>query len=94
MNERANELIKSIPDLKYDASTGLFETDRRALYDLIELTVKECIQLNKTQYYDLLGVIIDTEDGEGFDLVCLNTVKRVAKYLGDDTLAKHFGVDE
>ena len=42
MNERANELIKSIPDLKYDASTGMFETDRRALYDLVELTVREC----------------------------------------------------
>ena len=43
MNERANELIKSIPDLKYDASTGLFETDRRALYDLVEKTVRECV---------------------------------------------------
>lgn len=42
MNQRANELIKSIPDLKYDASTGMFETDRRALYDLVELTVREC----------------------------------------------------
>jgi hypothetical protein len=44
MNERANKLIKSIPDLKYDASTGMFETDRRALYDLVELTVRECCQ--------------------------------------------------
>ena len=42
MNERANELIKSIPDLRYDASTGMFETDRRALYDLVELTIREC----------------------------------------------------
>jgi len=42
MNERANELIKSIPDLKYDANTGMFETDRRALYDLVELIVREC----------------------------------------------------
>ena len=45
MNQRVNELIKSIPDLKYDASTGLFETDRRALYDLIEKTVKECADI-------------------------------------------------
>jgi len=44
MNERANELIKSIPDLKYDASTGMFETDRRALYDLVELTIRECME--------------------------------------------------
>ena len=42
MNERANELINSIPDLQYDASTGQFETDRRALYDLVELIVREC----------------------------------------------------
>lgn len=45
MNQRVNELIKSIPDLKYDASTGLFETDRRALYDLVEKTVKECANI-------------------------------------------------
>lgn len=45
MNERANELIKSIPDLKYDASTGLFETDRRALYNLVEKTVRECANI-------------------------------------------------
>jgi hypothetical protein len=45
MNQRANELIKSIPDLRYDASTGMFETDRRALYDLVELTVRECAEL-------------------------------------------------
>ena len=42
MNKRVNELIKSIPDLKYDASTGMFETDRRALYDFAELIVREC----------------------------------------------------
>ena len=45
MNERANELIKSIPNLKYDAGTGLFETDRRALYDLVERTVRECVDI-------------------------------------------------
>jgi hypothetical protein len=49
MNERANELIKSIPDLRYDASTGQFETDRRALYSLVELIVKECITIVNEQ---------------------------------------------
>lgn len=49
MNERANELIKSIPDLKYDASTGMFETDRRALYDLVELIVRECANVAADQ---------------------------------------------
>lgn len=51
MNQRVNELIKSISDLKYDASTGLFETDRRALYDLVEMTVRECLEIiNRKEY--------------------------------------------
>ena len=49
MNERANDLIKSIPDLRYDASTGQFETDRRALYDLVKSIVKECISIVEEQ---------------------------------------------
>ena len=31
--------------------------------------------------YELEGVIVDTEDGEGFDQVCLNTIKRVQNQL-------------
>jgi len=58
MNERANELIKSIPDLKYDANTGMFETDRRALYDLVELTIRECANMAESFHrhqYDFTG---------------------------------------
>ncbi|WP_430229642.1 hypothetical protein [Paraburkholderia tropica] len=32
---------------------------------------------------DLLGVIVDVEQGHGFDDVCLNTIKRVSKMLGN-----------
>ena len=39
---RINDIIKQVPDLKYDASTGWFETDRRALYDFAVLVVQEC----------------------------------------------------
>ena len=39
---RINDIIRQVPDLKYDASTGQFETDRRALYDFAELIVREC----------------------------------------------------
>lgn len=60
MNERANELIKSIPDLKYDASTGLFETDRRALYDLVEKTVKECLGCCEQVISDPVPESVDT----------------------------------
>ena len=42
MSEKINELIKSVKDLKYDASTGTFETDRRALFEFAELIVQEC----------------------------------------------------
>ncbi len=43
MSEKINELIKSVKDLKYDSSTGTFETDRRALFEFAELIVRECI---------------------------------------------------
>jgi len=56
-----------------------------------ELIVKECAKLNKKQYYELLGVIADTEENDGFDDICLDTVKRVAEYLGSDALIDHFG---
>jgi hypothetical protein len=40
-----------------------------------------------------MGVITDVEEGDGFDDVCLNTVKRVAEHLAND-LKEHFGVEE
>ena len=45
MSEKINELIKSVKDLKYDASTGTFETDRRALFEFAELIIKETLQV-------------------------------------------------
>ncbi|NBQ65868.1 MAG: hypothetical protein EBT95_10180 [Verrucomicrobia bacterium] len=51
MSEKINELIKSVKDLKYDSSTGTFETDRRALFEFAELIVQECAQVaHNTQY--------------------------------------------
>ena len=35
-------------------------------------------------YYELEGVIVDTEKGGGFDHVCLRTVKRVQKILEEN----------
>ena len=58
-----------------------------------ELIVGECAKLNKHQSYELMGVITDVEEGDGFDDVCLNTVKRVAEHLAKD-LKEHFGVEE
>ncbi|KWN80855.1 hypothetical protein WM24_23755 [Burkholderia ubonensis] len=33
------------------------------------------------QVYELMGVVIDIEQGHGFDSVCLNTIKRVLDQL-------------
>jgi hypothetical protein len=61
---------------------------------LANLIIKECDKLNKKQSYELLGVIIDTEEGDGFDEVCLNTVKRIKEYLSANTFEKHFEIEE
>jgi hypothetical protein len=57
-----------------------------------QLIVRECARLNRLQSYELLGVITDVEEGDGFDDVCLSTVKRVAEHLAND-LKQHFGVE-
>jgi len=67
--------------------------DQEGLDLFAELIVKECAKLNKHQSYELMGVITDVEEGDGFDDVCLNTVKRVAEHLAKD-LKEHFGVEE
>ena len=58
-----------------------------------ELIVRECARLNLELSYELAGVIIDTEEGIGFDSVCLNTVKQVHNSLASNQLTEHFGVE-
>jgi hypothetical protein len=58
-----------------------------------ELIVRECAKLNKLQSHELMGVITDVEEGDGFDDVCLNTVKQVAEHLAKDLL-EHFEVEQ
>ena len=88
-----NERIKEIEKQCWQST----ETDPYALFDVkkfAELIVRECAKLNRTKSYELSGVVVDTEDGHGFDDVCLTTVKRVEQYLAGDDLLKHFGVEE
>lgn len=57
--------------------------------DLLEEAADEIQRLkkvNRDQFYELEGVIVDTEEGHGFDHVCLNTVKRVQQTLNDNSL--------
>ena len=75
----------------FDAGSYYVATpDRMQLF--AELIVQECARLNKHQSYELMGVITDVEEGDGFDDVCLSTVKRVAENLAKDLL-KHFEVE-
>ena len=98
MNER-------IRDLKEQALIWAVETlDPDALNDnewgvaidekFAELIVRECARLNLELSYELAGVIVDTEEGIGFDSVCLNTVKQVHNSLASRQLIEHFGVEE
>ena len=90
MNERIKELIKqatTVEEHKWGISYDNFDKEKFA-----ELIVRECARLNRLQSYELMGVITDVEEGDGFDDVCLNTVKRVAEHLAND-LKEHFGVE-
>ena len=92
MNERIKELaeqcgFKSNPDI-YDRNQS-FDIEKFA-----ELIVRECARLNLELSYELAGVIVDTEEGIGFDSVCLDTVKQVHNSLASNQLIEHFGVEE
>ena len=93
MNKRIKELEKQCWSHRVDGALvdGHLHFDRQKFAELI---VRECAKLNRTKSYELSGVVVDTEDGHGFDDVCLTTVKRVEQYLAGDDLLKHFGVEE
>ena len=80
MNEKINELIKSVPDLNYDSSAGTFETDRRVLYDFAELIVKECIGCCEQVISDPVPESVDTWLNGGEQ--CIQEIKQ------------HFGVEK
>ena len=94
MNEKIRELAEQAgPNTEEelnDYRTNIYVID---VEKFAELIVQECAKLNKHQSYELMGVITDVEEGDGFDDVCLNTVKRVAEHLAKD-LKEHFGVEE
>ena len=89
MNERIKQLADQAGFFVGENSLSTARVEKFA-----ELIVKECAKLNKKQSYELTGVIVDTEEGDGFDHICLDTVKRVKSYLASNTLMKYFGVEE
>ena len=92
MNERIKQLAEQATTIEYGVDNGFdrvtFDKEKFA-----ELIVKECAGFNKLQSHELMGVITDVEEGNGFDDVCLSTVKRVVEHLAKD-LKEHFGVKE
>jgi hypothetical protein len=93
MNERIKQLVRESNLDVY----GLGKERYRWEYTVekfAELIVQECARLNLELSYELAGVIVDTEEGIGFDSVCLNTVKQVHNSLASRQLIEHFGVEE
>ena len=66
--------------------------DEKDLEKFAELIIQECARLNKNQFYELMSVITEVKEHNGFDDACLNTVIQVAEYLAKD-LKDHFGVE-
>ena len=94
MNEKFKQLAleAKMGTADFDAGSYYVATpDRMQLF--AELIVQECARLNKHQSHELMGVITDVEEGDGFDDVCLSTVKRVAEHLAKDLL-EHFEVEQ
>jgi hypothetical protein len=93
-----NERIKLLAELSKTPKTMMVDGVLQSVVTIdaerfAKLIVRECARLNRLQSYELMGVITDVEEGDGFDDVCLNTVKRVAEHLAND-LKEHFGVEE
>ena len=79
MSEKINELIKSVKDLKYDSSTGTFETDRRALFEFAELIVGECCQ--KLEDDGMVEVAIEMKQHFGLEGMSTEDKKTLIKEL-------------
>ena len=88
-----NERIKQLAEQAWDATAVSPEFGHPISFaeKFAELIVRECVRLNKHQSYELMGVITDVEEGDGFDDICLSTVKRVAENLATN-LKEQFGV--
>ena len=96
MNKRIQELIGCALDQTVPETWTTLTHDQLIKFSekFALLVIQECAKINKEQSHELEGVIIDIEEGDGFDTVCLNTVKRVHEDLSNNNLTKHFGVEE
>jgi hypothetical protein len=94
MNQRIQQLAEQAKASIPTDTLGVEQWIAAYNQKFAELIVRECDRLNRTQSFELAGVVADVEQGDGFDGICLDTVKRVESYLSCGTLKKHFGVEE
>ena len=95
MNERIKELAEqAMTYVTHNPKANKLNSGDMFDEKFAELIVRECARLNLELSYELAGVIVDTEEGIGFDSVCLNTVKQVHNSLASRQLIEHFGVEE
>jgi hypothetical protein len=96
MNEQIQKLIGCALDQAVPETWTTLTHDQLIKFSekFALLIIQECAKINKEQSYELGGVIVDVEEGSGFDTVCLNTVKRVERYLSSYDVAEHFGIQE
>jgi hypothetical protein len=87
MNEKIKQLALAAGGSHYPDVGG------QTLEKFAELLIEECDRLNRSQSLELAGVVIDTEQGDGFDHVCLDTVKRVESWLANNSIKQHFGIE-
>ena len=94
MNERIKELaLQAMTYVTHNPKANKLNSGDMFDEKFAELIVRECAELNRHHARELLGVITDVEQGDGFDDVCLTTVKRVAQHLAND-VKEHFGVEQ
>jgi len=75
IKESLEELIAD-PEIDFGPSYELTKVRQKESLRLIRKAIAEN-KTNRELSYELLGVIVDVEEGAGFDDVCLNTIKRV-----------------
>ncbi|MBB5508137.1 hypothetical protein [Paraburkholderia atlantica] len=85
------DLDKLEADIEYSSKCG----DSAALpidvaFELIAevRALREDAERMRAQAYELMGVVADVEEGNGFDSVCLRTIKRVIGELAEKPRAR------
>jgi len=94
MNEHIKKLVieAAFDEETMMPSDKMYTFTEEKMSKFAELIVQECAAVNEKQALELLGVIVDVENGCDFDNTCMNTLKQVHANLSSN-IQKHFGVE-